>query len=179
MPYKRGKKYIGQTRRNGKKKEKVFNTRKEALAWEVEMRQKPDEDWFGKTDIICLGDWAKQYLDYAKAGFSEKTYFEKQIAFRMLFQSIDPSSPVEFLTPALLLKHLQKQMEIRSGNAANKDRKNLVAAWNWGMTYLDPNLPAPNPCLVKKMPERRTPRYVPPEEDFGRYIALRSRDRMR
>lgn len=54
----------------------------------------------------------------------------------------------------------------RSGYAANKDRKNLVAAWNWGMKYMDPPLTAPNPCLVDKMPEVRSPRYVPPEEDF-------------
>ena len=57
-------------------------------------------------------------------------------------------------------------MKARSGYAANKDRKNLVAAWNWGMKYLDPPLEPPNPCLVAKMPEKRTPRYIPPEEDF-------------
>jgi integrase len=59
-----------------------------------------------------------------------------------------------------------KQKEGRSGYAANKDRKNLVAAWNWGMKYMNPPLPGPNPCLVDKMPEIRNPRYVPPEEDF-------------
>jgi len=47
-----------------------------------------------------------------------------------------------------------------------KDRKNLVAAWHWGMKYFELVLPAPNPCLVEKMPEVRSPRYVPPEEDF-------------
>ena len=138
MPYKRGKKYIGQTRRNGQKKEKVFNTRKEALAWEAEMRRKSDEDWFGKTDTICLGDWAKQYLDYAKARFSFKTYQEKCSAFKRLFQTIDPAKPVDKLTPAIVLSHLRKQMEKRSGYAANKDRKNLVAGWNWGIKYMDP-----------------------------------------
>jgi integrase len=50
--------------------------------------------------------------------------------------------------------------------AANKDRKNLVAAWNWGMKYMDPPLPGSNSCLVERMPEIRQPRYVSPEEDF-------------
>jgi len=143
------------------------------------MRQKSDKDWFGKTDIICLGDWAKQYLDYAQAGFAEKTYLEKRLAFKLLFQSIDPTSFVESLTPAIMLRHLQKQMKNRSGNAANKDRKNLVAAWHWGMKYMDPTLPSPNPCLVKKMPENRTPRYVPPEEDFWKvYNQAKGQDRI-
>jgi integrase len=68
----------------------------------------------------------------------------------------------------MLMKHLQRQGEERSGYAANKDRKNLVAAWNWGMRYLEPPLPQQNPCLVHKLPEQRTPRYIPPEEDFWR-----------
>lgn len=166
MPYKRGKKYIGQIKRGGKKKEKSFKTKREALAWEAEMWQQSDEDWFGKTSIICLGDWAKQYLDYAKAAFSVKTYSEKRLAFRKLFEFLDPASPVNGLTSAVLLPYLQEQMKLRSGYAANKDRKNLVAAWNWGMKYLDPPLEPPNPCLVAKMPEKRTPRYIPPESDF-------------
>ena len=40
MPYKRGMKYIGQVRRDRKRIEKGFKTKKEALAWEVEMKQK-------------------------------------------------------------------------------------------------------------------------------------------
>jgi integrase len=179
MPYKRGKKYIGQTRREGKRKEKVFRTKKAALAWEAEMQQKSDEDWQGKTSIICLGDWAELYLDYVKVCFSEKTYLEKRLAFRKLFESIDPTKRVETLTPAILLPHLQKQLKERSGNAANKDRKNLIAAWNWGMVYMEPALSAPNPCIIKKMPEKRTPRYVPPEEDFWKvYNEAHGQDRI-
>jgi integrase len=54
----------------------------------------------------------------------------------------------------------------RSGNAANKERKNLIAGWNWGMRYMRPRLPSPNPFLVESMPEVRHPRYVPSEDDF-------------
>jgi integrase len=63
--------------------------------------------------------------------------------------------------------------------AANKDRKNLVATWNWGIKYLDPPLPGPNPCLVERMPEVRHPRYVPPEEDFWKiYAAAEGQDKV-
>lgn len=172
MPYKRGTKYIAQTRRNGKKKEKVFRTKKEAVAWEVKMRQTSDADWNVTTSITCLGDWAKRYLDYTVLSFSTKTYKEKRLAFKKLFQSIDPTLPVDALTPAVLLPHFQKQMMERSGNAANKDRKNLVAAWNWGMKYMEPPFNPNNPCLVVKMPEVRTPRYIPPENDFWKVYGL-------
>ena len=172
MPFKRtnpktGKTvYIGQIRKGGKKKEKRFKTRKEALAWEIEMQQMSEDDWKEKIDIISLGDWAQKYLDYAQAKFVYKTYIEKKAVFRMFFQEIDPTLPVTALTPAKVLAYVQKQKKKRSGYAANKDRKNLVAAWNWGMKYMEPPLPAPNPCLVEKMPEVRTPRYIPPEKDF-------------
>ncbi len=172
MPFKRtnprtGKTvYIGQIRKGGKKKEKRFKTRKEALIWEVEMQQMSEDDWKEKIDITSLGDWAQKYLDYAQAKFVHKTYIEKKAVFRMFFQEIDPALPVTALTPAKVLAYVQKQKNKRSGYAANKDRKNLVAAWNWGMKYMEPPLPAPNPCLVEKMPEVRTPRYIPPEKDF-------------
>jgi integrase len=119
-----------------------------------------------------LGDWAEQYLDYAKIRFSGKTYQEKCSVFKKLFQFIDPTLPVDTLTPAIMLSYLQKQMQNRSGYAANKDRKNLVAGWNWGMKYLDPPLSSANPCLVAKMPEKRTPRYIPPEEDFWKIYGV-------
>jgi len=167
MPYKRGKKYIGQVRRAGQKREKIFLNKKDAKAWEVEMQQLPDEEWKGTTGTNCLFDWAEAYLDHSKGMFSDKTYDEKQSMFRRFLKQVDPMLPVEELTPAIVLGFVQEQKKLRSGYAANKDRKNLVAAWNWGMKYFGPvALPSPNPCVVIKMPEKRNPRYVPPEGDF-------------
>lgn len=172
MPYARGKKWIAQVRKDGKRREKVFPTKKEAIAWEAKMQRKPVEDWNGKTATISLGDWALKYLDYAQSKFSTKTYKEKCLAFRLFFKEMKPALPIEKLKPADVLKYVVKQKEDRSGYAANKDRKNLVAAWNWGMKYLNPPLPGPNPCLVEKMPEVRSPRYVPPEEDFWKIYEI-------
>jgi len=55
----------------------------------------------------------------------------------------------------MILSHLQNQAAQRSGNGANKDRKNLVAAWNWGAKYID-HFPPGNPCFVDRFPEIRT-----------------------
>lgn len=179
MPYKKGQKWIAQVRKNGKRLNRVFSVKKEAIAWETKMRRKPAEDWNGKTATTSLGDWAQKYLDYAQSRFSTKSYMEKRLAFRLFFKEIDPAMPVEKLKLADVMKYVVKQKEERSGYAANKDRKNLVAGWNWGMKYLSPCLPGPNPCLVEKMPEVRTPRYVPPEEDFWKiYGAAQGQDKV-
>jgi len=66
------------------------------------------------------------------------------------------------------MKHLMKEADSRGGNAANKDRKNLAAGWEWGRKYIS-GFPQQvlNPFrAVDKFPEKRSPRYVPPEEDF-------------
>jgi integrase len=139
----------------------------------------PDEEWNGQITTVCLIDWAEQYLDFAKANFVEKTYNEKKVIFKRFFKQIDPMLPVEALSRYMVLNYIQEQMKTRSGYSANKDRKNLVAAWHWGMEYIEPRLPSPNPCLVRKMPEIRHPRYIPTEEDFWKvYEQTEGQDRV-
>ena len=181
MPYKKeqNQKWIGQVRKDGKRLEKVFLTKKEALTWEAKMRRKPVSEWNEKTATTCLADWAQKYLDVARARFTAKTYDEKRSMFRRFFDEIAPILPVSNLKPGDVMDYIVKQKEVRSGYAANKDRKNLVAAWNWGMKYMKPPLPRPNPCLVDRMLEERQPRYVPPEDDFWRvYEVAEGQDRV-
>lgn len=166
MPYKRGEKWVAQVRKEGIRKEKIFLTKKEALEWEAETKKTSTDSWNKRTDTASLGDWAQAYMDHAKSMFVIETYDEKRFMFRRFFKEIDPNLPVSDLVPSKVMQYVQKQKKVRTGNAANRDRKNLVAAWNWGMKYMEPRLPSPNPCLVDKMPEVRHPRYVPPEDDF-------------
>ena len=130
------------------------------------MLRKPPEEWSEKTATVSIDDWAQAYLDYAKVRFTEATYSEKRSMFKRFFNGNCLLFQLSNLKPGDVLTYITKQKEARSGYAANKDRKNLVAAWNWGMKYMKPPLPGPNPCLVDRMPEVREPRYVPPEEDF-------------
>jgi integrase len=111
------------------------------------------------------------------AGLARNTHYPEDLCrkvtlFKLFFEKVDPTAPVRKLKPADVMAYILDQKEARSGNAANKDRKNLVAAWNWGMKYMNPPLPGPNPCLVDRMPEVREPRYVPPEEDFWKVYAV-------
>ena len=78
MPYKRGQKWVAQVRINGKRKEKIFLNKKEAIAWESESRSNPEEIWPEKTNTVSLFDWSQAYLDYAKAQFASVTYDEKK-----------------------------------------------------------------------------------------------------
>ena len=146
------------------RKGKIFKSKKEATEWEVQQWQIPDENWGNETRITLLMDWANDYLDFAKSKHSMKTYKEKRVVFRRLFEVLDPASPVASLSKGQVLDFLQHQNEARSGYAANKDRKNLVAAWNWGIKYR--GFPTVNPCMVDRFPEKRHIRYVPPERDF-------------
>ncbi len=172
---KRGRmRWMARIQKDGLIRQKIFETKAEALKWETGLR---DADW-SKTDTeFSVGEWAQRYLDYS-GKFSRKAYGEKVKAFKELFAAkdrkgrllVNPESGVRTLTPGVVLDVLQVQFRKRSGYAANKDRKNLVAAWNWGIKYL--GLPAPNPCLVERFPEVRQPRYVPPEEDFWKVFGL-------
>ena len=179
MPYKKGQKWVAQVRVNGKRKEKIFLNKKEAVAWESESRSNPEEIWPEKTNTVSLFDWSQAYLDFAKAQFAPITYAEKKATFKRLFKEVDHTLLVSELTLGHIQAYITKQKLERSGYAANKDRKNLVAAWNWGVDYMNPNLPRPNPCQVKKMPEIRSPRYMPPEEDFWKvYNQTSGQDRV-
>jgi integrase len=134
-----------------------------------------------------MAEWAEKYLSYAK-NFTPKTYSEKRLAFRELFKTkyqpikngpfkilFDPIFPLTTINKEMALKHFQVQSENRSGNASNKDRKNLISAWNWGVKYIK-GFSAFNPFLTDKFSETRSPRYVPPEKDFWKIYDVASED---
>jgi integrase len=123
--------------------------------------------------VYSLAQWSDEYLDHAKGKYVRKTYDEKARAFRWLFLSVKPELEPARLHSGIILKHFERAAKERSGNAANKDRKNLVAAWNWATKYI-PEWPESNPfSKTEKQNEERMPRYIPPVEDFWKvYDAL-------
>lgn len=155
--------WLGCVKKNGDRKQKLFETRTEALDWEARTRREMERQPVA-IPTVSLGEWATNYLNYAHTKFVEKTYREKRDVFKRFFSSVDPDLEVETFSPKHALAYLQAQAESRSGHAANKDRKNLLAAWGWAIKFHD--FP-PNPFLqVERFAETRQPRYVPPESDF-------------
>ena len=138
-------------------------TRKEALDWEMQTRKtcaaRPS------PQVPSLGEWSEAYLTFSQGKHVSKTYNEKKAAFALFFKDFAAGSPVDSLTRHALLKSFQHQAAVRSGHAANKDRKNLLAAWSWGVRFLD--LPAENPfAQVPRYAEEREPRRVPTLAEF-------------
>ena len=142
----------------------------EALVWERETRIKLEERLSQiNTASSAIGHWSNEYLTEAESRFVKNTFQEKKAAFARLFKEtgIQRDSLIQDLTITICRNFLRKQLEARSGYAANKDRINLDTAWKWGFENMEGWPKGANPFLsVKKFPEVRQPRYVPPEDDF-------------
>lgn len=173
---KRGTKcWRGQIKQNGRiVASKWFGSTKkdqrQAILWEEETRKELKRNKGNqKTRMasLTIHEWATAYLNESKRRFVRKTYLEKRDTYKRLFRNLPPNTAVEEITPGTALAHLQHEYDERSGYAANKDRKNLASAWSWGRKYLSLFPEKANPFLaVEKFPEKRKPRYVPPEDDF-------------
>jgi integrase len=166
MPYKvekpgRKLRWAASVMKEGKRVQKMFDTKKEALAWESEQRKL--ESFTTPTDSLTNLEWSNQYLDYCQR-FSKNTVWEKTATFKALFKVVKPDGHPADITSGQALKALQPVAKRQSGNTANKMRKNLVAGWNWGIKYL--GLPKINPFLIDRFPEERHPRHIPTEDEF-------------
>lgn len=168
---KRGKPcWLGKVQVDHIVKTKVCKTREEAKAWEDMM--KANAEWAhpkAKTTILTVLGWVNHYLDAMKdRKIAESTLCEKVTAFETLLAKGSPITRDMAVTD-ITVGHadlcLRARMRTGSGYAANKARKNLSAAWSWGLKHLD--MPPKNPFgAVDKFKEERKPRSVPPVEHF-------------
>ncbi len=170
MPYwnKRRRQWTAQVRFNGRTHRSHHSSKTAAKEWETALMNELEEASAEVVAVIrtaSLLEWATMYLDHAQSRFASQTFKEKHLAFRQLFKAVDPDMEVSSMRKGLALAHFREQARIRSGYAANKDRKNLVAAWNWAIQHL-PGFPERNPFLTERFAEERSPRRVPTEEEF-------------
>ncbi len=170
MPYKqKNGKWRATKMINGQRKTRVFPKRRDAVNWEVVQDSTPSET--GTNTDCSLIEWATAYLDYCESRYSKKTFGEKKLSLRMFCKEHNPDTPVRVITAGLCLKHLTRQAEERSNNAANKDRKNLSSGWNWGIKFMD--LPDHNPFLdVERFGHDEKPRQVPAPEDLDKVMTV-------
>ncbi len=119
---------------------------------------------------VTLAQFNDVYLDEVKQGQSAKTYDEKLGAFHRFVENYGEDLRVDAIRPSMVLEYLQTQEAERSGNAANKDRKNLSAGWNWSKEFIEGwplDTAHPNPfTVVPRRKEERSDRVVPSEEGF-------------
>ena len=146
----------------GKRVEKRCESKREAQEWEVLARSRADS--FNETDTVSLAYLAEKHLDHVQIRLSQKSYEEKCRIFRRLFETIPPTIEVSKVTYARMESFLDRISKEKSGHRANKYRVHLVRAYNWGLRAL--GLPSPNPWLIERYKEIKSPRYVPSEDDF-------------
>ncbi len=108
---------------------------------------------------------SNEYLDLCELRYSKDTFVEKRTLCQKIcltWGKID----ITDITPSMVSKHLQQRAMQTSKNAYNKDRKNLLAMFNWfRKTYGIVNEAV---ARVDRMPEERKPEYLPPTEDIDK-----------
>lgn len=145
---------------------------RKAILWEEETWKRLKNQQKTRTALLEPLEWANKYLSDVQRRNSKKTYVEKRSGLLRFLRFIQ-SKGLHELSPALALAFFQEQHDNRSGYAANKDRKNLATAWEWGRKYLDGFPEKANPfAAVDRFPEQRKDRYIPPEEDFHKIFEL-------
>jgi hypothetical protein len=89
-------------------------------------------------------NFCTKYLDYAER-FTPKVYQEKHAVVKRILTRWGPDIPVDSITPDMAEDFLLLQKNRRSANAANKDRKNLMAMFSKGARSLNGEvIAAPN-----------------------------------
>lgn len=148
---------------DGKRRQKVFAVKSEAKKWEA---VQTEEEWSRKQPTLTVFSLANEYLSFAHARYVLKTYQEKQIAVRNLLRFVDPATLAVEIPRKLIMDALMHRAQA-SGNAANKDRKNLAAMWQWASRFHDEIDARANPFAdVPRFAFDGLGRYVPPEADF-------------
>lgn len=163
MPYldRARNKWIGSKMLDGRRKKKSFDDEHSARKWEIQLEVEAEL----KVCSATMGELVDDYMKHCKVRFSDKTVDEKKRAYTRFLSDVDRDTKAISLKRKTVLDHLQVVASKRSGNVANKERKNLIAMWNWGVKYIE-YFPSFNPFKVDRFAEVRQPRYMPPEKDF-------------
>ncbi|MCL2029329.1 MAG: site-specific integrase [Deltaproteobacteria bacterium] len=100
----------------------------------------------------------------------EKASFLAAFSSESLRRGLD--SPQK-MTPQFAHEYLSEIKDKRGPHAANKARKHIVAAWNWGYDFIDefPDKLCPF-RKVRPFPVKPQDRYVPPDEDIIKVLNL-------
>jgi len=171
MPYKEGKKWRAKVTHQGQRYTALMNAKKDAVEWEAKKRKelksaKPLRQWL---DLLTF---CSRYLIYAER-YSKKVHDEKRRLSKRILAEWGPDAPVQSISANMVQSYLMQQANARSANASNKDRKNLLALWNWGIRFLEVSQ---NPVArTDKLPHDRAAQYTPPTEDVLKLLAAATR----
>lgn len=176
MPSKQGNKWRGCVMIEGKKYQQLFETKEEAKTFEVETKKQVKAEL---TKEPTPGDmelriFFSKYLDFAEPRFTKGVFEDKRILLVRLSERWGGGIPVKNITVDMVALYLEARAKAVSGNAANRDRKNLLALWNWGMKRHDLQV---NPVSkVDRFRHDRSVLHTPTEEDVLKVLAASTRE---
>ncbi len=174
MPYKEGKKWRATPKFKGTRgRTKWCGTKKEALEWERQEKGRLKKIELRRQSGMDLLSLTGRYLDFAER-HSQKTYQEKQAVCKRVLMAWGTDMLVDEITAAMAESYLSTQKTKRSANSANKDRKNLLRMFNYGIEI---HGLSSNPFTkTEKFPHDREPQYTPPVEDVLRLLTVCTRN---
>lgn len=119
--------------------------------------------------------WVESYLIHAKRTMKHQTLIEKETILKAfcMFCKAEGIENLEAISKGKVYMFLADVADQRSPNRANVYRKNLLAAWNWGIGYVD-GFPH-KAWVIESIPPFNVEagqRYVPPEEDVIKVLRL-------
>lgn len=112
--------------------------------------------------------WGEAYLAHAERTMKRQTKTEKETVMREFFAFCHSEGihSLEAVTKPKVYAFLSQIADSKTPNRANVYRKNLLAAWHWGISYVE-GFPH-SPWVIESIPPftvEAGERYVPPEED--------------
>ena len=154
-------------------KKDIAEAERKAKQWEEEKEKEIRSGAFQTKETVSeftLSDLAEGYLEFAETRFIRLTFEQKRRAFREFFTLFNPQQSVREVGPGEAEQFMTAK--VKSGltkDTVNRLRKNLRAAWNWGIRQ---RICRENPWqLVEPFRVEKAVRYVPPIEDFDKVLA--------
>ncbi len=89
--------------------------------------------------FALLLDWGEKYLSHVEQTMGRKTFAEKKTVMANFFAFCREHSisSLENISKPLLLQWLDDLRRAHGPDRANRYRKNLLAAWNWGIDAIE------------------------------------------
>lgn len=165
----------GQVKREGKTYRATFDTRRQAIEWEIGKRAELEEQATETPTVTDLETFENRYLDHAKIHFVAHTYYKKKRICKR-FLTFVGNILLDEVTPRLIQEYLNHQAETVSTSCYNDDYAHLRAMWSWGMDILElPN----NPFVkIKRVAHDVAPQYTPPTADILKVLAVATREQL-
>ena len=172
MPYKEGTKWRAKATFKGERYTSLHKTKKAAIAWEIEKQKELKKKEKRSQRGLDLLTYCSKYQIYAER-FTPKTYQEKKSLCKRILKTWGLDFLVSNINPEMVQSYLDEQAAVRSNNASNRDRKNLMAIWTYGRKILNIE---DNPLIeIEKRSHERQPQYVPPVEDVLKVLMVATR----